>query len=159
MSFGVLGEYAKSLFASSLCTQRFFPRIFRIRLYSFRPETILCTANNPSLLCSPYTLTLWYFLRIFLRHLNTFRVFSRKNEEYSERIFHHQQCLGTSKGQCFEKIEWGVNYLPRMNSLQINFLVIFKTKTALCVYGEYNGEISTLSVYISVNTNRNLKKI
>ncbi len=27
MSFGVLGEYVKSLFASSPCTHRFFPRI------------------------------------------------------------------------------------------------------------------------------------
>ncbi len=61
----------------------------------------------------------------------------RNNEEYAERIFHHQQCLGTSKGQCFEKIEWGVIYLPRMNSLQKYFWVIFKTKIALCVYGEY----------------------
>ncbi len=36
MSFGVLGEYAKSLFASSPCTQRFFPLILRICLNTFR---------------------------------------------------------------------------------------------------------------------------
>jgi hypothetical protein len=35
MSFGILGEYAKSIFASSPCTQRFFPRILRIRLNTF----------------------------------------------------------------------------------------------------------------------------
>ncbi len=74
---------------------------------------------------------------------NTFKYFPRilhvrrKNEEYAERIFHHQQCLGTSKGKGFEKIECGVICLPRMNSLQKICLVIYKTKTALCVYGDY----------------------
>jgi hypothetical protein len=54
-------------------------------------------------------------------------------------------------------------YLPRMNSLQNLFLVIFKTKNALCVYREkntLNGEISTESVYYtSVNNNTNFKKV
>ncbi len=36
MSFGVLGEYAKSLFASSPFMHKFFPRILRIRLNTFR---------------------------------------------------------------------------------------------------------------------------
>jgi hypothetical protein len=36
MSFGVLGEYVKSLFASTPCKHRFFPRILRIRLDTFR---------------------------------------------------------------------------------------------------------------------------
>ena len=36
MSPGVLGEYAKSLFASSPCTHKSFPRILRICLNSFR---------------------------------------------------------------------------------------------------------------------------
>jgi hypothetical protein len=36
MSFGVLGEYVKSLFASSPCSHRFFPRILRMRLNTFR---------------------------------------------------------------------------------------------------------------------------
>ncbi len=36
MSFGVLGEYVKSLFASTLCTHRFFPRILRMGLNTFR---------------------------------------------------------------------------------------------------------------------------
>jgi hypothetical protein len=36
MSFGILGEYAKSVFASSPCTQRFFPCILRICLNTFR---------------------------------------------------------------------------------------------------------------------------
>ena len=34
MSIGVLGEYAKSIFASSPCTQRFFPRILRVDTFS-----------------------------------------------------------------------------------------------------------------------------
>jgi hypothetical protein len=84
----------------------------------------------------------------------------RKNEEYAERIFHHQQCLGTSKGKCFEKIEWGVICLPRMNSLQKKILLSIKQKL-LYAYTEttLNGEISTESVYNSVNNNTNLKKI
>ncbi len=32
----------------------------------------------------------------------------RKNEEYAERNFHFQQCVGTLKGQYFKKIEWRV---------------------------------------------------
>ncbi len=36
MSLGVLWEYAKSLFASSPCTHRFFPCILRMRLNTFR---------------------------------------------------------------------------------------------------------------------------
>jgi hypothetical protein len=36
MSLGVSGEHAKNLFASSLCMQRIFPRILRIRLNTFR---------------------------------------------------------------------------------------------------------------------------
>jgi hypothetical protein len=36
MSFGVLGEYAKILLVSSPCTHRFFPRILRIHLNTFR---------------------------------------------------------------------------------------------------------------------------
>ncbi len=97
--------------------------------------------------------TLRYFLRIFQLR--------RKNEEYAERIFHHQQCLGTSKGQCFEKIESGVHYLPRMNSLPKNFFLLSLKQKLLYAYTEttLNGEISTLSVYISVNTNTNFKKI
>jgi hypothetical protein len=35
MSFGVLGEYTKSLFVSSPCKHRFFPRILRTRLNTF----------------------------------------------------------------------------------------------------------------------------
>ncbi len=36
MSLGVLGEYAKSLFASYPCTHKSFPRILRIHLNTFR---------------------------------------------------------------------------------------------------------------------------
>ena len=35
-SLGVLGEYAKSLFASYQCAHKSFPRILRIRLNTFR---------------------------------------------------------------------------------------------------------------------------
>ncbi len=41
------------------------------------------------------------------------------------------------KGQYFKKIKWGVICLHRMNSLKINFFGYLKTKTALCLYGEY----------------------
>ena len=90
-------------------------------------------------------------LKYFSRNLRI----RRKNEKYAERIFHHQQCLGTSKGKCFEKIEWGVICLPRMNSLAKKWLSIKQkllyayTETAL------NGKISTERVYNSVNKNNN----
>jgi hypothetical protein len=58
---------------------------------------------------------------------------------------------GDFKGTVFQKIEWGDICLLSMNSLKVNFLDIFKTKTALCVYNTQNGEINTKSVYISVN--------
>ena len=35
MSLGVLWEYVKSLFASSPCTHRFFPRFLRLRIDNF----------------------------------------------------------------------------------------------------------------------------
>jgi hypothetical protein len=35
MSLGVLGEYAKSLYASSPCMHRFFLRILHVRIDSF----------------------------------------------------------------------------------------------------------------------------
>jgi hypothetical protein len=35
ISLDILGEYAKSLFASSPCTHKFFPRILRMRLNTF----------------------------------------------------------------------------------------------------------------------------
>jgi hypothetical protein len=61
----------------------------------------------------------------------------RKNEEYAERIFHHQQCLGTSKGKCFEKIEWGVICLPGMNSLQKKILGYLENKNcSMRIYGD-----------------------
>ncbi len=116
MFFGVLGEYSKSLFASSPCTHRFFPRILRIRLYtSAYLSTIFCTANNPSLPYSPYTLK--YFPSILWIRLNTFRVLS----EYAGRLKNTQRELFTfdnDRRLQREKIEWGVIYLPRMNSLQ-----------------------------------------
>jgi hypothetical protein len=84
-------------------------------------ETILCTAKNP--ICNN-----------LLKRFNTFRVLS----EYAERNFHFQQCLGTSKGQYFEKIKWGGLYTClREQFTTFIFLDIFKPNTALCVYGEY----------------------
>jgi hypothetical protein len=53
----------------------------------------------------------------------------RKDEEYTERIFHFQKCLETLKGQIFKKyLMGGYNICrPSLNSLQV-FFVIFKQK-------------------------------
>ncbi len=49
-SLGVFGEYAKSLFASSPLTHKYFPRILQIRLNTFRAYgDDFYTANNPDL--------------------------------------------------------------------------------------------------------------
>jgi hypothetical protein len=120
---------------------------------------ILCTANNPNLPFSPYTLK--YFPRILQRCLNTFRVFSvyaERMKNTQKEIF-FQQCPGTLKGQCFKKIEWGVICLRRVNNLQYFFWLSLKQKL-LYAYMEntLNGETSTESVYISVINNTNFKK-
>jgi hypothetical protein len=47
-SLGVFGEYAKSLFASSPLTLKYFPHILQIRLNTFRAYGD-DTANNPDL--------------------------------------------------------------------------------------------------------------
>jgi hypothetical protein len=85
----------------------------------------------------------------------------RKNEECAERNFSFQQCLGALKGQHFEKIEWGVINLPRMNSLKIKIFWLSLKQKLLYEHTEntLNDEISTESVYISVDNNTNLKKI
>ncbi len=44
---------------------------------------------------------------------------------------------GDFKGTVFQKNWVGVICLLRMNSLKIKFFGFFKTKTALCVYGDY----------------------
>jgi hypothetical protein len=66
-----------------------------------------------------------YFLHILLRHLNTFCVFS----SYAERMKNTQRefftinnAWGLQKDSVSKKIEWGVNYLPRMDSLQKKIL-------------------------------------
>ncbi len=49
-SLGVFGEYAKSLFASSPLTHKYFPHILQIRLNTFRAYgDDFYTANNPDL--------------------------------------------------------------------------------------------------------------
>ncbi len=74
MSLGILGEDAKSLFASSPCTHKSFPCYSEyVSILSAHTETILCTANNPNLPYSPYTLK--YFLRILRICLDTFPSF------------------------------------------------------------------------------------
>jgi hypothetical protein len=91
MSLGVVGEYAKSLFATSPCTHRFFPRVGRKFCV---PQTTL------HLPYSPYTLK--YFPRILYRRLNTFRVFSvcaSRREKYS-------RSEGARTVQNFGKIEF-----------------------------------------------------
>jgi hypothetical protein len=75
MSFGELGEYVRSLFASSQCTHRFFPRILRMRLNTFRVfGDDFVYANNPNLPFSPYTHK--YYPRNLRIRLDTFRAFS-----------------------------------------------------------------------------------
>ncbi len=77
MSLGALGEYAESLFASSPCIHKSFPRILRICLNTFRAygdDFVYGTANNPNLQYFPSTLK--YFLRILRICLDTFHAVS-----------------------------------------------------------------------------------
>ncbi len=41
----------------------------------------------------------------------------RKNEKYAERNFLFQQCPEALKRESIQKIEWGIKYWPRINSL------------------------------------------
>jgi hypothetical protein len=113
MPICVFSLYTKSLVASSPCTHRFFPRIWRQFCV---PQTTLHSPYSP---CS-----LKYIPCILHGHLNAFRVFfeyAERRKNYAERNFHFQKILGTLKGQHFKKIEWGLIHLPRMNSFQIPF--------------------------------------
>ncbi len=78
-----------------------------------------------------------------------------------KEIFSFNKAPGTLKGQCFEKIEWGFICLRRVNSLQYFIFWLSLKQKLLYAHTEntLNGEISTESVYISVNNNTNLKKI
>ncbi len=112
----------------------------------------MCTANNPNLPCSPYTLN--YFPRILQSR--------RKNEESAEIIFHYQQCLGTSKGH-FRKNGLGGYILPYKEQFTKFIFWLSLKQKLLYAHTEttLNGEISTVnteSLYISVNNNRDLKK-
>jgi hypothetical protein len=80
-------------------------------------------------------------------------------ESTQRKIFTFNNAQGFHRDSFLKKFNKGVIYLPRMNSLQNIFLVICKTKL-LFVYTEnkLKGEISTESVYISVNNNTNKKK-
>jgi hypothetical protein len=81
MPLGILGEYAKSLFASSPCTHRFFPCIIQIRLNTLRVFVDdFVYRNNP--VC--------YILHI---RLNTDLLFS----EYAERMENTQKEIFTFK--------------------------------------------------------------
>jgi hypothetical protein len=54
-------------------------------------------------------------------------------------------------------IEWGVIYLPRMNSLQILFFGYLEKKNcSMCTENTQKGEISFKSMYISDIYNTNL---
>ncbi len=98
-------------------------------------------------------------MRLLHVRIDSFRVFL----EYAERMkntqkkIHFQQCLGSLKGKYLEKIEGMIIYLSRMNSLQIEFFGIFLKQKLLHAYTEntLNSEISTKSVYISINNNMN----
>ncbi len=97
MSFGVLGEYANSLFASFPCTHRFFP-------YSPKNAQILSTY-------SPNTLR--YFLRTLHRRLNTFRISSKYAERMTntQRDFFTSTMTGDFKGTVFQKNGMGGSIL------------------------------------------------
>ncbi len=122
-SLCVFSMYAQILSAHSPSTFKYFPRIRRrfcvpqitliCHVLHIRLNTFHVFSEYAQILSAHSPQVLKYFPRILCAR--------RKNEEQAERIFHHQQCLGTSKGKCFEKIEWGVICLPRMNSLQSIF--------------------------------------
>ncbi len=153
--------YAKILSPHSPNTFKYFPRIRRrfcvpqitpiCHVLHIRLNTFHVFSEYAQILSAHSLEALKYFPRILQLR--------RKNEEYAERIFHHQQCLGTSKGQCFEKIEWGVIYLPRKFTKFIFWLSLKQKLLYAYMENTLNGEISTVSVYISVNNNTNLKKI
>jgi hypothetical protein len=91
VSLGVLGEYAKSLFATAPCKHRYFLRILLIRVNNF------CVLGD-NFVC---------ILRVRILQIR------RKKKEYTERNFHSQQYLGLSKDYYM--------YWPRMSCLQIKF--------------------------------------
>ncbi len=83
--------------------------------------------------------------------------------EYAKRMKKtHKEIFTCSKRNStyFYKIEWGVTYWPRVNSLQIYFLVILK-KFALCVTMEntHNGEKRRKSEHISINNGPTFSQI
>ncbi len=85
----------------------------------------------------------------------------RKNEEYAERNYLFQQCPGTLKGQCFEKIEWGVICLAKGEQFTIFIFWLSLKEKLLYAHTEttLNREISTESIFFSVNNNTNFKKV
>ncbi len=114
--------YYQRLLAYKENTPRVSLRLLHVRINSFRvfceyvkilsaySETILCTSNNAVI---KYT--------------------ERKTNTQEEIFTFNYAWGGDFKGTVFKKM-----HLPRMNSLQkFNFLDIFKTTTALCVYREY----------------------
>ncbi len=85
----------------------------------------------------------------------------RKNEEYAERIFSPSTMPGDFKGKVFRKNRMGGYMLAQDEQFtKKKFWLSIKQKL-LYAYMEttLNGEISTESVYNSVNNNTNLKKI
>ncbi len=127
------------------------PRV-SLRLLHVR---LILSAHSPN--------TLRYFPRTLRRRLNMYfpRILRvcRKNEEYAERFFHFQQWPVTSNGQCFKKMEWGLYTCLGWTVYKILFFfVIFKTKTALCVYREYTKLVlkvceSQLIIIIQIKKN------
>ena len=90
-----------------------------------------------------------YFLHILWVH--------RKNEEHAETNLCYQQCLMTLKGQYLKKFNERLYTCLGWTVYKIYFLLIFKTKTALCVYGEYAKRRNKYLNCVSVNNNTNLK--
>jgi hypothetical protein len=90
---------------------------------------------------SPNTFIL--FKRVLHARINTFGVFSNYDKTILAyfRTTHREIRIrlnkfalltipGNFKGKLYQKIEWGITYLPLKNNLQILF-------SKICVYGEY----------------------
>jgi hypothetical protein len=101
---------------------------------------------NAEILSAYSTDKLRYFPRILHRRINTFCVlseFAERMKSTQKEVFYFQQCLETLKDLYFVKSKGGICLGGTVYKLY--FLNIFKTKTALCIYGEYR-EISTKRV-------------
>ncbi len=169
MSFGVLGEYTQSLFTSSPCAQilsayslntfKYFPHIRR--RFCVPQITPICHVLHIRLntfrILSKYAQILSAHSPQALKYLLHILQLSRKNEEQAERIFSLSTMLGDFKGTVFRKNGIGGNILAQDKQFTLFIFWLSLKQKLPYVYREntLNGEISTESVYISVNNNTN----